>query len=111
VSSKSPFCRQEILPEIGPSGQAALSEAELRLPEGGSAFVCRIAESYATRAGVSKQRRTREVKSDSELAPWMGSLRHASAREIGAGATLALASMRSALGLVSELSQEKGNPP
>lgn len=100
MSDCARFLRQMLLAEVGEAGQARLAAAvaDVGAPsEGGPALAHDVASRYARGAGFARVE-AGAVDVD-ELAP-LAMARVAAAREVLAGSRAALASMRSALGLV-----------
>jgi hypothetical protein len=106
VNSEARFCRQEILPEIGPSGQALLQKASLRLPQSAPELSRQVALCYAERAGIVRVTEDGTPEPGAwGSAPWLAAFRHSPAAEVALGATLALDAMQQALSLHSEESR------
>ena len=90
------YSRQIRLSEIGIDGQTTLCAARVALV--GDGFARTIEERYLRRAGVQTVDDRRTVAPDDATSLTSLGLRHAAAREVGAGALRALAGIRSALG-------------
>ncbi|MBX3201323.1 MAG: hypothetical protein KF894_24520 [Labilithrix sp.] len=92
------FSRQTRLAEIGPSGQARLAAARVRL--GGPGFAGEIERRYVVAAGLQLAADDPTVDPDAiDRAADVRTLelRHEAAREVAAGALRALAAVRAAL--------------
>jgi hypothetical protein len=95
------FCRQEILPEIGASGQARLAAQVLHLPSEASEFVRELASNYAQRAGLGPAVSAPGLDSvgADQADPWLEAFRHEAPRAVALASSLVLGAMHKALDL------------
>lgn|GEM_PF-1520248 len=95
------YCRQEILPEIGSTGQARLGAYVLSIPPEVGEFVRELAANYALRAGFSGVLPTTlpEPRATHDVGPWQKAFRHEAPQSVALASSLVLSAMRDALEL------------